>query len=515
MPNPVHLLFAALLALGLASTTAQAQLPQPVPTTLGLVQGEPATSGSMRMSVFRGLPYAAPPVGENRWREPQPAASWSGVRMADRLAPRCVQRGFAVGADQAPASEDCLYLNVWTPAANATAALPVLVWIHGGGFFAGSGGEATTTGTNLASHGAVVVAINYRLGAFGFFAHPQLTAESPHHSSGNYGILDMLAALQWVKANITAFGGNPDNVTIVGESAGAYSVGALIASPLSAGLFKRAILQSFWSGFFLNPQPTLAARETQGNEQMQKFGAVDIAHLRQATTQQIFEKLPVTGAISVDGYLLPKTASLIFAAGTQQPVDVLAGSNSNEAAFFGPGPQTLAALHDYANRFGILTDAFARLYPAADNSKIQPAYYQAFSTEMAWHAHRLARYQKERGQHAYVYYFSRVPPGQEARGATHVSELAYVFNQLEQNPKWTDVDRALSGQMAQYWVNFAASGNPNGKDLPTWAAYTPAARSGVMALADKAATMKDKIPAAAEMDFFDKAYINQLKSLQP
>ncbi len=509
-----RLILTSLLSLGLAANVAQAQLPQPVKTALGLVQGELA-AGSTSVSVFRGLPYAAPPVAENRWREPQPAVSWAGVRMADRAAPRCVQRGFAPGADQPQTSEDCLYLNVWTPAATPAALLPVLVWVHGGGFFAGTGSDAATNGANLASHGAVVVTINYRLGAFGFLAHPQLTAESPHHSSGNYGLLDMLAALQWVKTNIAAFGGNADNVTLVGESAGAQSVGALIASPLSAGLFKHAILQSFWSGFYLNSQPTLASREALGSEQMQKAGIADITHLRQASTQQIFEKLAITGAINVDGYLLPKDPALIFAAGAQQPVDVLAGSNSNEAAFFGPGPQTLAALHDYASRFGALTDSFAKVYPAADDSKIQPAYYKAFSSEMAWQTRKLARYQSEHGRHAYVYYFSQVPPGQEARGATHVSELAYVFNQHEQNPKWTAADRALSDQMAQYWVNFAANANPNGKDLPAWTEYTPKNPGNVMMLADKPAVAKAPTHAAVEMDFFDKAYLNQLKSLQP
>ncbi len=514
MTTKTQLILTTILSLFFANF-AQAQLPQPVLTTLGLAEGE-LVAGSTNVSVFRGLPYAAPPVGENRWREPQPAASWAGVRPADRFAPRCVQRGFAPGADQPQTSEDCLYLNLWTPASTSTAALPVLVWIHGGGFFGGSGGDMSYTGTNLASRGAVVVTINYRLGVFGFFAHPALTAESPNHSSGNYALLDMIAALQWVKTNIAAFGGNPDNVTIVGESAGAQSVGVLIASPLSSGLFKRGILQSSgWLGFNINAQPRLADREAQGIQQMQKFGAANIAQLRQAGSQQIFEKLPNTGTINVDGYLLPKDASQIFAAGTQQPVDVLAGSNSNEAAFFGNGPQTIKALHEYASRFGSLAENFARLYPAADDSKAQATHYKAFSAEMAWHVRKLAQYQSERGHHAYAYYFSHIPPGQEQRGAAHVAELAYMFNQHEQNPAWTAVDHALSDQMARYWVNFAATGNPNGKELPTWADYNPNNRNSVMSFADKAAAMKDAIPSTAEMAFFDKAYQNQLQALAP
>lgn len=495
--------------------SAQPQTQPVVKTSLGLVRGE-TESGNTAVSVFRGLPYAAPPVAENRWREPQPAASWSGIRAADRFAPRCIQRGFAPGADQPQSSEDCLYLNVWTP--NATgAALPVLVWIHGGGFFVGAGSDEIYNGTNLAMHGAVVVTINYRLGSFGFFAHPELTAESPHHSSGNYALLDMIAALQWVKTNIAAFGGNPDNVTIVGESAGAQSAGILIASPLTSGLFKRAILQSSgWMGFNINSQPGLANREQKGIEWMRKTGATSIAQLRQSSTQQIFENFPNEGSVNTDGYLLPKDASLIFAAGNQQAVDVLVGSNSNEAAFFGPGQQTVVALHNYGqSRFGMLADKFLRLYPADSDSKAHAAYYQAFSAEMAWNMRKLAQYQSVRGQKAWVYYFSHVPPGQEARGATHVSELAYMFNQHEQNPKWTAIDRQLSDQMSQYWVNFARNGNPNGKGLPQWPDYHDKRKGTVMALADQPSAEKVMTPSAAELAFFDTVYQNLLQSMQP
>ncbi|HTQ99060.1 MAG TPA: carboxylesterase family protein, partial [Candidatus Acidoferrum sp.] len=490
-----------------------AQLPQPVTTNLGLVQGESVADG--KITVFRGLPYAAPPIGVNRWREPQAPVGWSGIRLADRFAPRCVQRGFAPGADQPQSSEDCLYLNIWTPATSNNAHLPVLVWLHGGGFFGGAGSDSAYDGTNLAKRGAVVVTTNYRLGIFGFLAHPELSAESPHHSSGNYALLDMIAALQWAQANVAAFGGDPANVTIVGESAGAQSVGVLVATSLTKGLFKRAILQSSgWLGFNINAMPTLAAREAQGVEQVSKFGVTSITELRNASTQQIFEKFPNNGAMVVDGYVLPKDASLIFAAGQQQPVDVLAGSNSNEAAFFGPGLQTMAALVDYRqSRFGPQAAAFARLYPFDSDTKAHDMYYKAFSAEMAWHVRRLVQYQHDRGQHAYAYYFSHVPPGGEARGATHVSELAYMFNQAEQNPKWTMADKKLSDQMAQYWVNFATTGNPNGKDLPEWPAYQNGKGNTVMGFGDQSAAMKTTTPSTAELDFFEKAYQHHLQTL--
>ena len=502
-----------LLSSLLAMATAQAQLPQPVSTVSGLVQGEMTAKG---ITAFKGLPYAAPPVAENRWREPQAVAPWSGIRLADRYGPRCVQRGFAVGAQQVSASEDCLYLNVWTPAKTKADKLPVLVWIHGGGYFAGSGSEPTTEGTNLAAHGAVVVGINYRLGTFGFLALPELTAESPHHSSGNYALLDMLAALQWVQTNIEAFGGDAGNVTVVGESVGAQSAGVLIASPLSKGLFKRAILQSSaWMGFGVAAQATLSAREQAGAELMKKAGADSLAALRRMGTQEVFDKIPAQANPTIDGYLLPEDATLIFASNEQQAVDVLVGSNSNEAAFFGGGQQTLKDFQNWSmGRFTTLTPDFTTLFPVSQDADAQKQYYLAFSAEMAWHVRRLAQYQREKGNQGFVYYFSHVPPGGEARGATHVSELAYVFNQAEQNPKWTPADNLLSDQIARYWVNFAASGNPNGANLPQWPAYQADKAASVMGLADQASSLRQGVPERKHLEFFERLYQRHLQQLK-
>jgi len=512
MKNTTRLL--SLLLTIAALHPAFAQLPQPVATVDGLLQGEVTAAGST-VSVFRGIPYAAPPVGSNRWREPQDVAAWSGVRAATTFAARCVQNGFAPGAQQPLTSEDCLYLNLWTPVQSDAEKLPVLVWLHGGAFIGGAGSNAQYDGENLAQRGVVVVTVNYRLGSFGFFAHPELTAESPHHSAGNYALFDMLAALQWVQRNIGAFGGDSSNVSIVGESAGAVSVGILVASPLSKGLFQHAIAQSGgWMGLSQARVSTLAAREQAGVEAANKVGATSLAALRELSTAEIFNNFPNSAGINVDGYLLPRDPSLIFAAGDQQPVDILAGSNSNEAVFFGPGLQTSAELRDFAQRrFGTLAGNFGKLYPYDTDQSANQSYLKAFSAELAWQVRRFGQYQRAVGKQAWVYRFSHVPPGQEARGATHVAELAYMFNQHEQNANWTGVDRALSDQMAQYWVNFIRSGNPNGNGLPPWPAYNDNAPGDVMALADEAAAQSEQIPAAAELEFFETSYQQLLQDL--
>lgn len=505
----------SLLLLSL-SFTALAQVPLQVMTASGPVAG--ASTRNPAVQVWRGLPYAAPPVGANRWREPQPVTPWTEMRDAANFAARCVGRGYAGGTEQpVPMSEDCLYLNVYSAAPSLEQQLPVIVWIHGGGFFAGSGSDAIYDATNLASKGAVVVTFNYRLGSFGFFAHPELTAESPNNSSGNYGLLDMVKVLEWVYDNIAAFGGDPINVSIVGESAGAESVGTLLASPLSAGLFHRAILQSGgWMGLDIAAQPTLAAHEALGMEQTAAIGVSSLAELRAASTQEIFEKLPNSGAITVDGYLLTEDTSLTFAAGRQHPVDVLAGSNENEGIFFGPGLQTAQELRNYAtNKFGPLADRFLELYPAGDDAEANRSYLRAYTNELAWEMRQLGRYQSVRGLGTWIYYFTHVPPGQEARGATHVSELAYMFNQHEQNAGWDNADRALGDLMAAYWVNFARSTNPNGQGLTPWPPYTGNTPGNVMVLGETAAPETEMVPAADVLEFFDAAYQQHLDSLQP
>ncbi|MDY6982898.1 MAG: carboxylesterase family protein, partial [Pseudomonadota bacterium] len=288
--RPLLSLFTALV-IALSAGAAFAQVPLDVMTSAGPVRGE--TTRNPAVQVWRGLPYAAAPIGANRWREPQPVTPWTDVRDATQFGARCVGRGYSGGNEEPPMSEDCLYLNVYSAAPSLEQQLPVIVWIHGGGFYTGSGSDERYDATNLASKGAVVVTFNYRLGTFGFFAHPELTAESPNDSSGNYALLDMVAVLEWVYDNIANFGGDPINVTIMGESAGAQAVGTLLASPLSAGLFHRAILQSGgWMGLGINRQATLAEREAAGTEQATTFGATSLAQLREASTQQIFDSFP-------------------------------------------------------------------------------------------------------------------------------------------------------------------------------------------------------------------------------
>ena len=513
--------FTCLLAAGLYSlslvTLVTAQTASPLPLTITTVNGTlQGTTTKNGLNVYRGIPYAAAPTGANRWREPQPVAAWSGLRDATRFAPRCIQGGFAPGADQPLTSEDCLYLNVWSPAPNADALLPVIVWIHGGGFFTGAGSADIYDGANLASKGAVVITINYRLGTFGFFAHPELTAESEHHSSGNYAMLDMVSALEWVYENVAAFGGDPINVTIVGESAGAQAVATLLASPTSAGLFHHAIMQSGgWMGLSMGKLPTLAETEALGAQQAASFGARSLSELRAASAQEIFENFPGGGSVSVDGYVLPEDPSLIYSANRHHTVDVLVGSNANEAVFFGPGLQTTEAVTDYASsKFGALGAQFLQLYPAGSDAQANQSYLQAYSNELAWQMRALALTQGQRGMGAWVYYFSHVPPGQEARGATHVAELAYMFNQHDQNQAWTAGDRTLSDTMAQYWVNFAARSNPNGQGLPQWPAYRSHEAGNVMVFGDSAAAETQQIPSAAALDFFGRAWQQHVETLK-
>jgi len=513
MRQSIHVLFFSFQLV--LSQAALAALPQPVATVHGQLQG---TATEMTgMALFRGVPYAAAPVGANRWREPQAVSAWAGVRQATEFAARCVQGGFAPGAEQPLTSEDCLYLNIWTPADTAAAALPVLIWIHGGGFFTGSGSADIYDGEALASKGAVVITLNYRLGSFGFLAHPELSAESPNHSSGNYGMLDVLAAVKWVKENIAAFGGDPDRITLMGESAGGNVVANLVASPLSTGLFQRAILQSgAWMGWGgITRQPTLAEREVIGAGLVSAYGAASIAELRQASTQAVFENIPAAGStMNVDGYLLPRDSSLIFAEGTQQPVDVLAGSNRDEGVFFGPGIQEADAFRTYArNKFATLSERFLELYPATSDAVANASYLSAYTNELAWQLRKMGTFQSGRGRAAWLYFFTHVPPGQEARGATHVAELPYMFNHADQNPNWTDLDRQLADQMSSYWVNFAATGNPNAAGLPAWPEPKDNAPGGVLVLGDEVTAETLQVPGANVLELFDAAFQQHLQTL--
>jgi para-nitrobenzyl esterase len=492
-----------------ATTSALAAIPAEVAIDSGIVAG--TTGASAEIRVFKGIPFAAPPVGANRWRAPQPVAKWSHTKPATEYAPRCTQgRPGAANADAPPTSEDCLYLNVWTTAESANDRRPVMVWLYGGGFSGGAGSEPRYAGDGLARKGAIVVTLNYRLGSLGFFAHPELSAESPAKASGNYGMLDAIAALQWVQRNIAAFGGDPANVTVFGESAGANLTGALVASPSAKGLFHRAIAQSgSFMGLGMARTGTLARAEEAGAKALADAGIGSIADARAKPAAEVFGAIR-GGNLIVDGYLIPEDLSLTFAKGRQNPVDLLVGSNKDEGTFFPRPGLTAEQFRTQAKqRFGVLADAFLKIFPAADDGAATGAYLASFSDEAAWAMRKFAALQAKQGNRAYVYYFTRVPPSlpdRPSRGATHVAEIPYMFDNLAPPVPWTDVDRQLAETMSSYWVNFARSGDPNGAGLAPWPAYRDAAVGHAQVLGDAVATESQTMPASATLAFFDSAY---------
>ena len=484
---------AFLLSCGLSATDAHAQLK----IASGPVEGVATSDGRVR--AYKGLPFAAPPVGENRWRAPQPVSPWTAVRKADAFGARCMQGpifGDMIFRDEP--SEDCLYLNVWTPAsASAGARLPVMFWIYGGGFQAGSTSEPRQDGEGLARKGVVVVSANYRLGVFGFFAHPELTRESSHKASGNYALLDLVAALDWVKANIAAFGGDPGNVTIFGESAGSFAVSALMASPPAQGLFHRAIGES--GAFFTGgsgPLVTLglAASEERGAKFVEGLGAKTVAELRARPAGDILQaalKAQPWFSPTIDGHALPQEVAAIFAAGKQSRVPLLAGWNADEVragVVLGREKVTAKSFADQAQkRFGERADGLLKVYPAAtDEQAVESAAALAGDTFIGHGTWKWLEAHVATGKApVYRYSFDRKIPiapgtkinGQPATsrdiGARHAGEIEYVFGALDSVPNvtWEKADRTLSDQIMSYWVNFAKSGDPNGPGLPTWPRY--------------------------------------------
>ncbi|HVZ19941.1 MAG TPA: carboxylesterase family protein, partial [Vicinamibacterales bacterium] len=387
------------------------------------------------------------------------------------------------------------------------------VWIYGGGFTGGSGSETRYDGERLAAKGPVVVTFNYRLGQFGFFAHPELTKESPHHASGNYGMMDAIAALRWVKRNIAAFGGDPDNVTIFGESAGAIMIGGLVGSPQARGLFKRAIGQSgAWMGLTMARMTTLRQQEEAGAKALTAMGVGSIADLRTKSTADVAAGLKPPTALIVDGYLIPEDLSLTYAQGRQNTVDALVGSNRDEAMFFlGLGGAAARMTADaYAQqvrqRFGSRAEDLLKLYPARDDSDAVPAYVASYGAEVSWTMRTWAESAAKKGRKAFVYYFTRVPRQADGapspRGAMHTVEIQYAFN----NPTglhWNDVDARLADMMSSYWVNFATKGDPNGPGLPLWPVYTDKTSGRALILGD---TIQVETAMPPALTLFDAAY---------
>jgi len=454
----------------------------------GTVEG--TASADAKVRIFKGIPFAAPPVGALRWKAPQPVPSWTGVRQATEFGARCMQGrifGDMVFRDNGP-SEDCLYLNVWTPATSSKARLPVMVWIYGGGFAAGATSEPRQDGENLAKKGVVVVSMNYRLGVFGFFAHPDLTRESDHHASGNYGLLDQVAALDWVRRNIAAFGGNPRKVTIFGESAGSFAVSALMASPLAQGLLQRAIGES--GAFFSTTldSPTLARAEEMGSKFADSLGAHSLDELRAKPAQELLDAALKQHEIwfrpDIDGYFLPETVPAIYAAGRQSHVPLLAGWNADEGGYQGILQNAEPNVQNYTARirtlFGDKAEALLKLYPAATDAQTKRSaqdlagdQFIAYSTWKWIEMH--AATGKSR---VFRYEFDDAPPapasesGAPSHGAYHSAEIEFVFEALaSKNLPWRPEDEKLSGLMSSYWANFAKKGNPNGIGLPPWPSY--------------------------------------------
>ena len=439
----------------------------------GVIAGTSASG----VRAFKGVPFAAAPVGERRWQPPQPVVAWTGVKHADATGPRCQQTPYATTSvyyePEEKTSEDCLYLNVWT-AGKAGDKRPVMVWMYGGALTKGSGAVPTYDGTALAKKGAVVVTINYRLGAFGYFAHPALTAESPQHSSGNYGTLDQVAALKWVQRNIAAFGGDAGRVTIFGESAGSWSVNVMMATPLAKGLFHRAIGES---GGRFTRGVRLAEAEQAGVAFAKNLGADSLPALRAVPADKILAATGFRTAENVDGWVLPDEVRTLFAQNRYNKVPVIVGSNGNESTTLGAANAVPKTMDEYRARirtqYGEMAGEFDAAYPVRSEADITDALLSsARDTTFTWHMREWARLNTAAGAKAYVYQFTHTDPNPtKGLGAYHTAEIEYVFNNLWRDWTYTSVDRQVADTMSSYWVNFAATGDPNGAGLTKWPPY--------------------------------------------
>ncbi|HYE74607.1 MAG TPA: carboxylesterase/lipase family protein, partial [Blastocatellia bacterium] len=481
-----------------------------VKTTNGTLEGTFNQTTGVRS--FKGIPFAEPPVGDLRWKPPQPPKNWSGVRKADKFGPRAMQRNVFgdMNFRANGMSEDCLYLNVWTPAKTGREKLPVLVYFYGGGFIAGDGSEPRYDGESMATKGIVAVTVNYRLGVFGFFAHPELTKESPHRASGNYALLDQNAALQWVQKNIAAFGGDSKRVTIAGESAGSIAVSAQMASPLSKNLIAGAIGESGSILGALSAAP-LAEVEQNGVKFAASVNATSLAALRAIPAEQLLEATAKPGtprfSPTVDGYFFPKDPFAIFAAGEQAKVPLLVGSNSEESGYFGVIGREKPTVENYRKALQRLYNDKAeevfKLYPASTEEEVLDAAQELASDRFiaysTWKWIDLAT--KTGGKPSYYYLYSRPRPamrpemgdavpglaggvvrGPQAantprppnRGAAHSAEIEYAMGNLDSNKvyAWTPDDYKVSKVMQEYFANFIKTGNPNGKGLPEWPTFS-------------------------------------------
>ena len=513
---------------------AAASLDDPVATSAGLVSGIPGKVAGVK--VFRGIPFAAPPVGDLRWQPPQPAIPWEGILAAAEFGSPCMQPhqsqrtpvNVAVDLPDSPAmSEDCLYLNVWTPAAAAGEQLAVMLWIYGGAYYEGAGSSPHNRGDYLAEQGVVVVTFNYRLGPLGFLAHPELTAESPHGASGNYALADTIMALQWIQENIRAFGGDPDNVTIFGESAGAAMASALVGSPAAAGLFHKAISQSgTWMGLTIAPMLTRETAEQQTQDAAAQLGMPDLTALRAMSAEEASSRLPRQGMI-IDGWIVPEDLSRTFAEGRQNPVDIIAGSNRDEGSFsagFGP-PMTAERWADSAGqRWGELAEQGLAAYPATKDDLAASHPSASFTDNMAWSMRLYAARQRQVGRRAWVYHFVHEPPYPEGGrniGVCHACEIPYVFKTLDAPRSIPDIsspelaaaspdDNEVARITSSYWVNFARTGDPNDAGLAKWPMFETVEAGPVLHI-DQSPSAVESL-GEAKIDLYNAIYQEQVEA---
>lgn len=512
-------LVASLMAPQLAmaqSHQESAHLKEPIQVNGGLITGTPSIQWTPGVRLYRGIPYAAPPVGDLRWRPPEPVVAWTGVRAADHFSPACMQpatntEGNAWRDGLGEVSEDCLYLNVWTPAQSADAHLPVVVFIHGGGNVRGAASENQYDGAYFAKKGVVFVSFNYRMNIFGFLAHPDLTSESVHHSSGNYALLDQIAALEWVQGNIANFGGDPQDVMVFGHSAGSSNVSSLLASPIAHGLFARALMQS---GENIGKGTALADAERNGENYAASLGAHSIAELRKIPAEALLKSLPRQNGPVVDGWVLPQDVYSTFESGKQNDVPLIVGSVANDTPGPPSAPATAAAVPEYAKKtFGDLADEYLRIYSAKDDKQAAQSDLDFRSNQAMANARRLAGLQVKTGKSpVYWYWFTHTSPFPEGAvwgkkpakewGAYHGGEIVYVFDAFPlQDWAWRPTDLQLGDLVSSMWIRFAKTGNPNGPGLPKWPEFDPNS-DALLNISDH--PKAEKAPFGAALDFQDK-----------
>jgi para-nitrobenzyl esterase len=502
-------------------------LPLNVKIDSGELSGVPTSNPAV--TVFKGVPFAAPPVGDLRWKPPVAPAKWSGVRNADEYGHSCMQKGRGEpgqAGDQVTPSEDCLYLNVWSPAKNSTDKLPVMVWFFGGGFSGGSAAAPGFEAVGLANKGVIVVTINYRLGLLGFLTAPELDAQSPYHVSGNYGLLDQIEALRWVKRNIAAFGGDPKRVTIFGQSAGGGSVQFLEVMPSAHGLFQRAISQSgtmdtgdplLWQGA-MSYRP-LKESETNVWYYLHNVGVDSMAKLRSMTAEQIvnlptppFPNFPPFFCPVLDGYYMPLSYHDAYARHTQVDVPIMVGTSAEDLSGTPTMKTTVQAYRTWMHdKFVQMSNEFTRLYPASTDQEASLMENLAFHdqnrvSKIGW----ADAFQKGIHSKIYLYFWNHPWPGQEGRGAFHGSEIPYIMGSQDSvKQPWTDHDRQISDMMSQYWANFAATGDPNGAGLPQWKPFDVRDNTSTMQLGDGPGMSEPATPARVE--FFRRWFATRLQ----